>query len=111
MRTLQGMKHCTPKDLLEGRSPANAQFIDVREPEELAEVAWPMFDSMPMSGLQGTFQELDKNRPVVILCRSGKRSENCGNFLESKGFAEIWNVDGGIIQAEAEGAPVVFNQD
>lgn len=105
------MKHCTPKDVLEGRIPAQAQYIDVREAEELAEVAWPAFQPMPLSGIQGTWQELDKNRPVVILCRSGRRSENCGTFLESKGFGEVWNVDGGIIQAEADGAPVVFNQD
>lgn len=105
------MKNCTPKDILEGRLPARAQYIDVREPQEVAEVSWPQFSSMPMSGLQATWTELDKNRPVVLLCRSGRRSLDCGAFLETKGFSEVWNVEGGILKAEADGVPVVFNQE
>lgn len=104
------MKDCTPTDILQAKLPKDAQYIDVREPAEIAEVAWPLFAAMPMSGLQGTYQELDKNRPVVLICRSGRRSVDCGNFLQTKGFSEVWNVLGGMIAAEQEGAPVVFNQ-
>lgn len=34
----------------------------------------------------------DKNRPVLLICRSGKRTLDAGAALEANGFAEVINV-------------------
>ena len=32
------------------------------------------------------------NRPVVLICRSGNRSKEAGEFLEQNGFTDVYNV-------------------
>lgn len=99
------MKQCTPTDILNGKTPANAQHIDVREAGEYASQHWPKFASMPLSGLQSTVATLDKSLPVVVMCLSGGRSMQASAFLDAQGF-KVWNVQGGISVAGREGAPV-----
>lgn len=99
------MKQCTPTDVLQGKTPADAQHIDVRESGEYASQSWKLFGSMPLSSLQGTFQSLDKSRPVIVMCLSGGRSMSASAFLEAQGF-QVWNVQGGISAAAREGAPI-----
>jgi rhodanese-related sulfurtransferase len=38
----------------------------------------------------------DHDAPVVLICRSGKRSLEAGNLLISKGFKEVYNVSEGF---------------
>jgi len=99
------MKQCTPTDVLAGKTPANAQHIDVREAGEYASQHWPKFANMPLSGLQGAVSTLDRSRPVVVMCLSGGRSMNASAFLDAQGF-QVWNVQGGISAAGREGAPI-----
>ena len=99
------MKQCTPTDVLNGKTPANAQYIDVREAGEYVSKHWPKFANMPLSGIQAALSNLDKKRPVVVMCLSGGRSMSSSAVLDSKGFA-VWNVQGGISAAQREGAPI-----
>ena len=100
------MNFLSPSEILEGTAPANAQYIDVREPPELAQARWPLFENIPLSSFDKNFQKLDKARPVVVLCQAGMRSLKAAQFLEGQGYAEVWNVDGGINAASADGAPL-----
>jgi rhodanese-related sulfurtransferase len=100
------MNFLTPSDILEGKAPQDAQYVDVREPPELAQGRWPLFRNMPLSTFDGSYGELDKNRPVVLICAAGMRSLKAGTFLQNHGFSSIWNVDGGMGAAVADGAPV-----
>jgi rhodanese-related sulfurtransferase len=100
------MNFLSPTDILEGKAPANAQYIDVREPIELTAARWPLFENIPLSGFDQGSKKLDKSRPVVVLCQAGMRSLKAGQYLENQGFGEVWNVDGGINAASAEGAPL-----
>ena len=100
------MNFLSPSDILDGNAPTNAQFVDVREPSELDSARWPLFVNIPLSGIERECGKLDKSRPVVVLCQAGMRSLKAGQFLEKQGFAEVWNVDGGIDAASLEGAPI-----
>jgi rhodanese-related sulfurtransferase len=40
--------------------------------------------------------ELDDEAPIVCMCHHGARSANVGMFLESRGFTNIFNLQGGI---------------
>jgi len=95
------MKSITPAEFakLEG-----ATLVDVREPEELAEVRVESAMPMPMSTLQEHLDELPEG-PLYLMCRSGARSARVTQFLEQQGW-DATNVEGGIIEWEAEGLPV-----
>ena len=53
--------------------------------------------------------KLDKNTPIILYCKSGKRSSMSANKISKLGFKEIYNLEGGILEWIEEGNAVVFN--
>lgn len=81
----------------EGRRPV---LLDVREPWEVATaratVAAGTLLCIPMNDVPARLAELDPTEPVWVLCHHGMRSAQVAHFLERRGFAEVYNVAGGI---------------
>jgi rhodanese-related sulfurtransferase len=50
--------------------------------------------------------KLDKNKPVLIYCTVGARSEEIGKTLQKEGFTRVYNLYGGIVHWVNEGRPV-----
>jgi rhodanese-related sulfurtransferase len=72
------------------------QLLDVREPWEVATAALPGAIAIPMGQIAARVGELDASRPVVCLCHHGLRSMQVAMFLDRRGFADVWNLTGGI---------------
>lgn len=77
----------------------NLNLIDVRESEERAEfniggTHLPLGNVMTM---QIDSIEHLKNQEVICYCRSGKRSLQASMMLESMGFTNISNLEGGVL--------------
>ena len=53
--------------------------------------------------------KLDKNTPIILYCRSGKRSSMSAKKISKLGFKEIYNLEGGILEWIEEGNVIVFN--
>ncbi len=74
-------------------------LIDVREPDEYKEFNIGA-QLVPLGKIQSMqVDELDdlKNEEVIIHCRSGKRSMTACMFLETLGFTDTVNVEGGML--------------
>jgi adenylyltransferase/sulfurtransferase len=71
-------------------------LVDVREPHEveICEIGGTL---IPLGQIAERAGELDKNAHVVVYCRSGGRSAKAVQFLRGNGFANAWNVNGGIL--------------
>lgn len=76
-----------------------ALILDVREPQEFAEAHAPNAILIPLGELGARLQEIDayKNKPVAIMCRSGRRSGIAAGLLEKAGYTDVSNVSGGIL--------------
>lgn len=91
---------------LKARMDAGEQLhlIDVREPEEYAEANIGA-KLIPLGNIQsmqiGDLEDL-RDEEVIIHCRSGKRSMTACLFLESMGFTNTVNVEGGILAWQQE---------
>jgi adenylyltransferase/sulfurtransferase len=73
------------------------QLIDVREPYEV-EICNIDGISIPMNEIPSRVDELIADKPVVVHCRSGKRSGNVIEFLEQNHQLEnLYNLEGGIL--------------
>ncbi|MGM1430531.1 rhodanese-like domain-containing protein [Sphingobacterium lactis] len=72
------------------------QLIDVREPFEY-EVSNLNGVNIPLSGVVIESDQISKDLPVVIHCRSGKRSAQAIMLLEQEGFTNLSNLQGGIL--------------
>ena len=75
----------------------DAQFIDVREPAEVAEGSLPGTVNIPLATLPDRVADLDSSRRTVLLCRSGGRSTQACEYLVASGFTDVINLDGGML--------------
>lgn len=75
----------------------NAIILDVRTPEEFKE--GHIENAILINFFDENFEEqaalLDKNKPVLIYCRSGNRSNKAGKILADLGFTEIYDITEG----------------
>ena len=85
-----------------------AQLVDVREPDEWADTGVPQGAVLiPLGDLESrATSELAADRPVYVICRSGNRSQTGSDILVGLGFAEVFNVDGGVTAWLEAGLPV-----
>ncbi|MFA6015187.1 MAG: rhodanese-like domain-containing protein [Gallionellaceae bacterium] len=86
-------------------------LLDVREPGEYAEIHAKNATLIPLGQLQSRLNELAqyKNKPVAVICRSGRRSARGMEILQSAGFTQVSNVEGGTSAWANAGLPVVRN--
>ncbi len=83
-----------------------AVVIDVREPGEYVGGHVPGAVLVPMGQLPSRVAELDRSRPVFVICASGNRSRAMADYLERAGF-DARSVDGGTAAWVQSGHPVV----
>jgi adenylyltransferase/sulfurtransferase len=73
------------------------QLVDVREEHE-HEMVNIGGDLIPLGTIVDNADRLDKNKPVILYCRSGARSAAAARELESRfGFSNLANLKGGIL--------------
>ncbi|GIV95427.1 MAG: sulfurtransferase [Herpetosiphonaceae bacterium] len=82
------------------------QIVDVREPEEYAEAHVPGSLLIPLGQLAQRMDELPKDTPLVMLCRSGNRSGVAAELLQRAGRNDVTNLRGGIIAWARSGLPL-----
>ncbi len=89
-------------------SNGDAQLLDVREPVEWAETGVaPEAVLIPLGEVESQAPaELAADQPVYVICRSGNRSRTASEMLVGLGFAQVYNVDGGITAWLDAGLPV-----
>lgn len=101
------MKHLSPTETHAYlQQHPDALFVDVRmeieylyvgHPPGVVHIAWyeyPEMQAHPEQFVQQVIREIGGRRdaPVVLLCRSGKRTIDAGVALEQAGFTEVVNV-------------------
>ena len=73
-------------------------LLDVREPWEIEIAAIPGATQIPMGDIPSRLQELDPDRPTVVLCHHGARSLNVTMWLRQQGLEHVQSLAGGIDQ-------------
>ena len=86
------------------------QLVDVRTVAEYSEGHIP--GSININVLDNEFgtnieELLQKDRPVAVYCKSGRRSRNAANILVKKGF-KVYNLDKGILDWKELGKEISF---
>jgi len=64
----------------------DAVIVDVRRQMEWALARIPNSVSIPMANLYFSFDDLDKDRPILVVCRTGARSQRAARILKRNGF-------------------------
>ena len=69
-------------------------LLDVRTPMEYASGTIDGFNNIPLNGLRSRLDELDKTKPVYVICQIGIRGYMAARILKQSGF-DVYNLSGG----------------
>ena len=72
------------------------ELIDVREPFEYEIARIDGAKLIPLGEIAERVNELQRERPIVVHCHSGQRSAQAVRLLQQRGFANLYNLEGGI---------------
>jgi rhodanese-related sulfurtransferase len=84
---------------------AGAFVVDVRTQEEWDEYHAPNTTLIPLDQLQARLNEVPKDKEIVVVCRSGNRSQQGRDILLAAGF-NATSMTGGLKEWYAKGYPI-----
>jgi len=89
----------TPKEVKDRlMNGEKLNIIDVREDEEVAEGMIPGAKHIRLGDLPMRLSEIEQNGEIIMVCRSGRRSERACEYLEHMGFNGLKNMVGGMLK-------------
>ncbi len=84
----------------------NPLLVDVRESSEFQNGHIPSTVLIPLRKMRTEGLSLPHDRPVILICRSGRRSTLAAIILQDLGYSNVYNMKGGMLAWEAAGYPV-----
>lgn len=93
---MKSMNECTVIGLNERIGSGAIDLIDVRERVEYAGGRVSGATLMPLGDIEKRHSELDHEKPVYVMCRTGRRSAEAQQKLRALGFKNVINVAGGF---------------
>ncbi len=102
------MRDISVKDLkarLDGGE--DIEIIDVREDWEVSQGMIAGAIHIPMDDIPDSMDKIAKDKPVVIMCHTGRRSEQVVLWLESEDYDNLYNLVGGIAAWSREVDPSI----
>ena len=86
---------------------AGAFMLDVREQSEWDDFHMPNATLIPLGSLGDRVSELPRDKEIVVVCRSGNRSQQGRDILLKAGFTRVTSMAGGMTDWRNQGLPVV----
>ncbi|MHC1749713.1 MAG: FAD-dependent oxidoreductase [Cellulosilyticaceae bacterium] len=91
-----GLNRYVTVENLEERLTNGAVLLDVRNPGEVEEFAYPGAINIPLPQLRQKMNELEKNQEIIVTCKVAQRAYNAMRMLENSGFTNVYNLMGGM---------------
>ncbi len=93
---IKSMTEAEAKAFMDANTTGSYQLVDVRTPYEYEEYHLPGATLVPLNVLTEGGGNLDPEKPTIVHCRSGGRSQAASQFLEGQGFKEIYDIGANI---------------
>lgn len=99
----------TPAQAAALAADAGVTVLDVRTPAEFAEghIEGATNVDFESASFASEVAKLDPSKPYLVYCRSGNRSGQAVAQMAGLGFANLWDLNGGIINWTADGRELV----
>ncbi len=105
---LRKYKELTPQEVTQLMNQQDALVLDIRETHEYN--GGHILDSVhiPQSAVEKRLGEIEayRERPVIVNCKTGTRATGVCGKLVKNGFAEVYNLKGGMAEWENSSLPV-----
>lgn len=90
------MTEAEAKAFMDDRPTGSYQLLDVRQPGEYEEFHLPGATLVPLNVLTEGGGDLDPEKPTIVYCRSGGRSQAGAQYLAGQGFEEVYDIGANI---------------
>lgn len=106
-----GFFHITPKKAYSFLTSSDAILLDVRDPDYLGYKKFdvPNIQYLFSREIDSRWNEVPKNKIVIVADSVGIRSREVLNYLCDMGFENVINLAGGIVEWERDGMPLNIN--
>jgi len=106
VRTYSGVLEISPQWVAAHRDKVH--ILDVRTKPETDEESVRIADAqlVPIGELRNRLDEIPDTKPVMTICRSGKRSVLAYNILRDAGYQQVASINGGLLRWTTEGLPL-----
>ena len=103
---INGMVHLSPREAL-AAIERGALLVDIREDYALVMKTFdvPGVIYISDSRLKESFDELPRDRPLILADSVGLRSREAVALLQQQGYVDVANLNGGILDWEGAGLP------
>lgn len=103
----RGYSNATPESFFEKTAQSNTFLLDVRTNAEYKEAHIKGATLIPVQALNKRLGELEKqkNKTILVYCRSGRRSVKAAQILHKAGFTDVVNLTKGINGWKKAGLP------
>ena len=89
---------------------SKGRVIDVRDPDEFAAERLPGAECVPLAQVVNEAVKWNRDEALVVMCKSGMRSTQAAQQLESLGFTDVKMLEGGIEACKKAGVDIVFGK-
>ncbi|MDZ4667460.1 MAG: rhodanese-like domain-containing protein [bacterium] len=99
------VKNLAPSNFAQVVKSEKATVVDVRTQGEVQEgyiKGTTVFANINSNDFNAQIDKLDKSKTYVVYCRSGGRSSRAASIMVSKGFKNVYNLNGGILSWSGE---------
>ncbi len=105
---ISGVKTVPVNEAVQLINRDEARVLDVRTEQEYEQGHILDSINIPVGLLDQNIKQLGENRdrPLLVVCRSGQRAARAAGILKKHGFTHIYNLAGGILAWEKEGLPL-----
>jgi Rhodanese-related sulfurtransferase len=103
---ISGFGNITVAELQSMLQQGGLRLVDVRTDAEVARGKIPQGESLPLHLLPLRLNGMDKNATTVFYCQMGGRSAQAAAFAVANGFADVYNLQGGIAAWAQAGLPI-----
>ena len=105
---IRGIKEINCIEAMQLINHKNALVLDVRESKEFDSGHVLNSKLVPLGSLRERIGELERfrDRPIVVICRSGNRSNMACALLGKQGFSQAYNLAGGVLAWQKANLPL-----
>lgn len=104
--TMKSVVDLTVAQVVESRANRDVRLIDVRRDDEVAQGMIPGAEHIPLSDFDPASVMQGDDRPIIIYCRSGRRSGIAGAALAEHLGKPVAHLAGGITAWQDAGQPI-----
>lgn len=102
----RGARQLGVNDAVKLANARDGVFLDVRSVEHFKAGAVPQSRNVPAADLNNKLNSLPKDKPIIIVCERGRTSVGIAQTLKSKGFQEVYCLQGGLAAWVEAGLPL-----